>query len=943
MALVSRHRYFARLAVIGLLAGVFLGTAWPVCGQVKSTVRELREGAFKKFALGEFELAIPDLVLLIDTMKDIKTLQGLAELEVLYYNLGIAYFLTAQFDKAEEAFVAYCKKYPNGARTSLAAVYIGDSLRFASKNTEAIKAYKAALSKYSYGADLRTDVHAGIARCYLAMDDWESACAPLREAFVSAPDFTRRNRAATLLVTSFLKTQSLDSLYPVIPYLLRSDSHAARSIVFNLSAMEAGDILFSDERYREALWIYRLIFPYEEVQARTEAYLEQLKRQSEYEKKNMTDPRRLMRIMEWIGDTESELKALEGVENYDLDLFFRIARGYMEALRYREACEGFLHLHGIAGKERAEEALYLAFVCASRIDPPTRCYAIARQYMDKYPAGLYYDELTLLVGQLHTQEKRWAEAILHFNEVLRVRPGHQMAAECLFLLGYAYFMEEQFTPAVSRFVELRQRFPGWEQIDAAIYWTAMSQMFGGEYEEADKEFTLLLQSGSASAYVEDGTYRRAVCSYALSLYDLAEKRLVEFLGRYPEGSLRFEAQMVRGDVAGAVGRSDDAVERYQEALAAPDELMNIEFYNHCAFQAGQILYDGERFEDVRTHFASYIARNREGSNIPLAVFWTGKALFNLGEQTGAVRYYREAAATFGKDRKAMGVDLILDEWVATTRRLPSNEVVTAWSELVDALKQATASGDKVSSLRYQRVLLHRPDNTMNVKNKLLGGLLRFENIEHASPAVMETMLTTAQEWGETNLAVRVAEAIVEEYTETDIALDARLFLAKVAISAARAAQPAAADALYAKAIAHLTVIREVYATSGEAAEALLLLGALYREQRKVDEAHKCFESVLGVKGWRNSWPEALYGLGLCSEARREWLKATAYYERIYVMYSNYRAWAAKAYLRRAECLVKAYQDKQAKETLAEMLAQEELKAFPEYAQAEKLRNQMEAR
>jgi TolA-binding protein len=101
--------------------------------------------------------------------------------------------------------------------------------------------------------------------------------------------------------------------------------------------------------------------------------------------------------------------------------------------------------------------------------------------------------------------------------------------------------------------------------------------------------------------------------------------------------------------------------------------------------------------------------------------------------------------------------------------------------------------------------------------------------------------------------------------------------------------------------------------------------------------------VLGVKGWRNSWPEALYGLGLCSEARREWLKATAYYERIYVMYSNYRAWAAKAYLRRAECLVKAYQDKQAKETLAEMLAQEELKAFPEYAQAEKLRNQMEAR
>ncbi len=926
-----------------ILAGLSFCFVLAASGQIQTSVREMREGAFKNFAMGEFEAAIPNLQMLIETLKDVKTAQGLAELEVIYYNLGLCYFLTGQFDPAEKTFIAYTKKYPYGARLASVFVYIGDSLRFAAKNPEAIKAYKAALAKFSYVPDIRTDIHAGIARCYLAMDDWESARDPLREAFLCAPDFLRRNRAATLLVTSYLKTQQLDSLYPMIPFLLRRDSYASRSIVFNLAAMQAGDELFGDERYREALWIYRLVFPYEEVQLRTEAHLEYLKRLSEYEKRYLTDPRRLMRIMEWIGDAEAELKSLAEIDNYDQDLFYRISRGYMEALRYREGCEGFLHLHGVAGKERAEESLYLAFVCASRFEPLKRCYTIARQYMDKYPAGVYYDDLTILVGQLYAQEKRWPDVILHFSEVLRVRPNHQMAAECLYLLGYAHFMEEQFKQATARFLELRKRFPGWEQIDAAIYWTAMSLMFAADYEEAEKDFTLLLQTGGTSTYVEDGTYRRAVCNYALAQFDLAETRLADFLKRYPEGSLRFEAQMVRGDVAGALGRTDDAVAYYQAALSGPDDLMNIEFYNHCAFQAGQVLYDGEKFADVRSHFATYIARNREGSNVPLAVYWTGKALFNLGEQVGAARYYRDAAAKFGKDRKAMGVDLILDEWVATTRRLASNDVSNAWTELVAAWKQSAASGDKVSQLRYQRVLMYRPGNTPTVVNKLLSGLMQVENLEHASPAVMETMLEAARTKGQTNLMVRVAEAILADYPETDTALDARMVLAKTGLAQSREASGPAAKELQAKAIAHLTFIRETFATSGEAAEALLLLGAIYREQRKFDEAQKCFDSVLGVKGWRGAWPEALHGLGLCAEARREWLKATAYYERIYVMYGNYRAWTAKAYLRRAECLTHAYQDKQAKETLAEMLAQEELKTFPEYGQAEKLRDKLEGR
>jgi TolA-binding protein len=918
----------------------------PVSGQIQNTIREIRENVLLKLAKGEYESAIPDLLALIDTLKDVNSTTGRMELESIYYNLGISYFMTGQFSQAEEAFINYRKKYPTGPRASNAAVYIADCLRFSSKSKEAIKAYQEAMNRYEYSVDLKADMYASIARCYLTMDDWNAAREPLQNAFRFAPDGLRRGRAATLLATAFLKTMTLDKLYQVTPYLLQRDSLASHSIAFNLSALEAGDVLFGDERYREALWVFRLVFPYEEVKRRSEAHLERLKKLAEYEKRIKTDPRRLMRIMEWIGDAEGELKILADIKVYDEDLFYRISRGYMEAFRYHEACESFIHLHGkTSDKERAEECLYLAYICSSHFDRRDKFFALARQYMDKYPAGRYYDELTMMTAQVYVQNKNWPVLIPFLEEALRVSPKHQMAAECLFLLGYAYFMEEQFEKSVDRLRDLRKRFPGWEQVDAATYWTGMALMFAGDFQGAEEEFALVMKQ-SGSKYVEDSSYRRAVCVYALGRYEDADKQLVAFLQRYPEGSLRFEAHMMRGDIAGTMGRGLEGVKYYQEALKAPDDLINIEYYNHAAFQAGQILYDAEKFKEVIDHFESYMTRNREGSNIPLATFWSGKSLFNMGKQLEALQFYKQAVERFGQDRKAMGVDLILDEWIATTKRIGTNEVREAWSQMARNWEQARVSSNHVMRLRYQRILLFKPDITPVAAGKLRQNLLNEENLNYASPSVMEVMLDSALAQNLTLMATLTAERMIADYPETDMALDARMVLAKQALEKAKepGISMTAAAEWTKKAEQHLIIIRDIYKDGqGGAVEAFLLLGGIYREQKKFDQAQQCFDSVLGVKAWRPSWPEALYGLGLCAEAKKDWLKATAYYERIYVMYNSYRSWTAKAYLRRTECLMQLYQETKAKETLNEFLSQESMKQLPEYEQGVKMRAKLEGK
>ena len=444
-------------------------------------------------------------------------------------------------------------------------------------------------------------------------------------------------------------------------------------------------------------------------------------------------------------------------------------------------------------------------------------------------------------------------------------------------------------------------------------------------------------------YVEDSSFRRAICNYALGQFDVADERLAMFIKAHPQSKLAAEAWMTRGDIAGAQAKIDEAARYYEQASEFNEDILNIEHYNHCTFQAGQILFDAKKFTQAAAHYKRYIERNRAGSNIPLAVYWIGRTLVETGEPVGAARYYKDGVLKYGTDRKQIGVDMILDEWVATTHKLPADQARGAWNELQQSLRAARSANDPVGTLRLTRVLMYHPDIKPMEREQTLDKLLQPENITNASPSVLETMLDGAIHRNQTNLAVAVAQDIIAEFTETDYALNARLFLARNNMELLRTAPAEKVKALRDEAIKHLDVIRTVFAENEEAAQALLLLGRLYREDVKTDEADKCYESVLSVRTWGKFWPEALYGRGLCAEARKEFIKATAYYERIYVMYAKYRDWSAKAYLRRAECLHRAYEDNKARETIQELLKADDLAQFPEYEQGKALLTKLEPR
>jgi len=921
------------------LAAVLAGTVFlcadlrPAAGQ--GTPTELREQANLKLGRGEFMDAIPDLQQLIAWLGESDTPRIVASMELVYYQLGIAHFFVGQFDEAEKVFATYLKKYRNGTKAQEAALYIADSLRFRNKLKAALPAYNAILRKYAYSSDLKADIYSAIARCHLADGKWGEAVEPLRNVYELAPDFLRINWAATLLTTAYFKNLDLEKVYPLTPFILRRNSFASRSVAFNMAALEAGEELFASEKYRDAFWVFRMVYPHDVVLVRGGEYLETLQQRADRFTKRPGNPRTLMRLQETIGELEADLEAMEELDNYDLELFFRIARGYMEMMRYREARELFIYLHNTALDQQAEEALFLAFQCSMQILPWDRAFELGEQYMEEYPAGEYFDHISLAMGQLYARQQNWPEVIRHLTRTLEERPQHGSAAECMFLIGYASFMEESFENSVTWLRKMTRTFPASDLVGDATYWTGMALLFDTKYRGASIEFDYVLENFGSGIYAADAAFRRGVCGYGMSEFDDADRHLGAFTRKYPESALVSEATMMRGDIAGVAGRIQEAVSFYQGAMTDPK--INIEFYNHCAFQAGTILYDDSKFEELINHFEGYIREKREGNNVPQAIYWIGRGLWDTGERTGALRYYRGAVELYGKTPEAVGIDMILDEWVGRIKRSEADVAEEAWHELQASLDNAIQAGNKTLELRLKRIFLLSPYIKGRERQHIMNQLQSADSIPYASPAVLQKMLDIASEREDLEFAAKVAKHIISVFKETDYALDARMVLAEQAVKNARKASAKhEVDEFYAEAIEHLGVIREVYASSGEAGQALSILGNIYREQAEYGKADECYTSVLGVKAWRNFWPEAVYGRGECAFAQRQYDVASAYYERIYILYSHFKEITSKAYLRRAECLRKLYQDGKAREVLEEMLAKEELATLPEAEEARTL-------
>lgn len=909
------------------LAVVLAAFLIPAVVMAQDTPKELHMKAGVALDQGDYEAAIPALSALIQMLGDSKTPAVVSGLEMVYFNLGMCNFLTGNFADAVGAFNEYIKKYRQGLRLKDASIYRADALRFQGANAEALKAYAEALKVHGSGLSLdwKTDVFCSMAKCNLYEEKWKEASLFLEQIVVMAPDFMRRNWAASLLVASYLKNRDLDKAYKMNGYLLHPRSYASRSVYLNITAMETGDELFADEKCRAALWIYRMVYPRHILQENCLAYRETLLRRIESLRKMKDKMRELLGAQESLGEVEQEIELIENLGDYGSELIYRIGRCYQSVNRHREARDIFYHIYQDPGAtNNAEECLYLAFSSAAQVQPVERALEIGEEYMENYPGDEHYGDVSLNCGQIRASLQDWTGAIGTLTNALVVMPQHPYVAECMFLIGYAYFMEEQFEDSIKWMLDLNGKYPENDRFVDATYWLGMANMFDRKYEEAEPYFNRIVTEYPDAQYAEDACFRSAACDFGLSLFKKAEPKFLVFLERYPASKLRGEAYLNLGDIAGALARLPQAVERYRKV--ADDPNINIELYNYAMFRCGEIMLELKNYDAAIKHFEDYIQRNREGSNIPMAIYWVGNALWQKDQPADALAYYQRAIEQFGKDRLELGIDLILEEWVGRSRSAPSEVARKGWREMLELYKQAMAANERTLALRIARILRYDPSADEAARADLTRAILQEANIEPASAGILDLIEEEALKAGNRDLAIRAAHKLVADFAETDYALNARMFIARDALQRQDDQE----------ALLQLSVVRDIFVASMESGEARLLLGEIYLRQKDYQEADLAYREITEYREWKKMWPAAIFGRAEVLSAQKKYKEASAFYERLYVLYSGHSDWAARAYLRRAQCLDRLFERQKAVEVLEEMIAQPELQATPEMEEARQL-------
>lgn len=884
-------------------------------GQLKSQTDFL-------ISAGKYQEVIPFIEELLKRLEDSTDQNTISQVERLRYMLAYAYFTQGDLAAATIQFEEYLKKHKdqNILRTTMALDMLANCFFSQGQYDQAVPRFEEMLASRHTPHDRRRTAKMLLGECFVRLKDWNKAIPLLEEMLRDSSDLEAQGRAAVFLCQGYIELDKAERVFEILPLLEESGSLARYSVEFNLAVLAGADRLMLDGKLDLALPLFLVVAPKRLIENWLNEQTEEIESDRETAKKlgpqGMTT---VLNLTSKLKQLEEQREALAGTTSYDEELRARIAQAYFRQGRKWEALWVYDSLiEDFPDTPHAEEAAYAGFALAGTLGMMERAIEFGEQYLERFPKGEQYEDVAYQLCQLYLQAKIFPKVAKVARLVLDSRPDTIFGDRLLFLTGYSLFLEEQFDEAAEMFVEVRKRFPDSESRKDADYWYAMTFLFKGDYKQALDQFRLVAEQHSDSPGGVDAKFREAVCLYALENYPEAKAKLEDFVVHFPQSPQIAEANILLGDIAGNDGRLDDGLKYYQRVESLTLNQSQIDYAN---MQMGKILDAQEKWEDMASLFTRYFATYGTKGLYTEAIYRIGQAKKNQGDIDGMLTRYLSALTTYGNDRKAIGLDLILRDWMADY----TQHYGTAPTEIISKeLEKASKLGQESLALRW-RMALDKAKLASGEKTSLPS--FAPEDFSNASAAVLIWMAEKSAEANQTDLARKAYQTVLEDFPETEWNESALLNLARMSRK----------EGDNESAISYYKRLRELFPSSDSAALAYEEEAEIHIEQKEYKEGIALFELILEVKEWRGEiWARALYKIGEAKLAQGNPEEAFGYFQRVYVLYSYFKEWTAKAYLQSAKCLAALGKFEERSKTLKEFISSENFKEFSEYNQAVQL-------
>ncbi len=930
------HRYCG-IALKASLLVVFLSAGTSAAQDFSSMgISDVVASADRMLQRGDYGAAIPALEEVISRTALLTDSQGMDTAQTCRFQLARAHYQTGNVASGMTVLDEYLANEPR-TKERIALRMMAQGF-FDTQEWDKVENIAVRLLEFPdlekediYNANLL------LGQALFRLEKWQEAVEPLANAAKTAKDQRIKSLCQIMIVRALVEAENWRELFGWIPRIYRTDSKY--DITLNLTLMKAGKVRFEDDDYLNALLLYRMVLPREEL----------LEFSGEYEKKLTAKLNKDMKVgipeaeveerQNEIKDLKTSIKTLSELPAYEEEVTFRIGQIYAEVKRYWESYVLFDKLYNSdRNSEIGEASILQSVLILYDVGENNRAEERILQYLDEKPDGLYARTLLNMMVRDNLVRQEFSNVVGLRTSVEGLPAAGSddektLQSDLYFMLAFGYFQSKDYKLAGEQFSVILDSFTDSNHAADSLYYRGMTFMLQGDYVNALTDFKAYQAENEFGEHLSASLFREAVCEFGLENIPSAEAVFTRFIDKFSDDVLVSEAYSMRGDIEAAKEATYEDPHTLDRALAdyrkGIDKAFSAQQASYAAFQAAKVYKLEFKWQEIIDLMQYYMDRWEEKANVAESVFWIGQSQIELDQVDDAVTAYLDAIERFGNDPLQQGVDKIILELVKISGYHLSDEDRDGLAVKVKLKLTSIDERMEVLRLRLQvtQALLEGDDIAA-----ALGAELLESNIKLAltTPASLSLMCDAAIDTGNIKEMDRLFEYFNSNYEESDLLWHA--YRAKT--------HKLLTEEDFWGVLASIDEAQGLFGAEAFMAWAQIIKADTQFKMEKFKEAEKEFNMILGVPEWRGPvFAEAMYGMGRCRLALGDLETAHSFFQRTYLLFKSYAdgEWAAKGYLAAADVLIKLGREEDAVKTLQAMLEDEYTNTSP---LAEQVREQL---
>ena len=938
--------------------------------RAEATPEELFKAGSSAFQSGDYDGAAKNFETLLTL-----GLEG-ESLETVLSNLAATYYNQKNLPKAESYFSRLLKEFPDGKDKAKALISLAQIQNQTGRKEEAEKNLQRAAE---CGGELGGKARMAQVSLLVQAGKSDQAEKTLQEVIAGGVKDPVSVQAALSLCEIKSKKGDLDEALKLLDQVKAREDLVDNPIQFDILAVRIGDALLAKGRRPQALKMYSVVRPKQEVIRLQKERISLLEnRVAENKATLQTNPKAVMEISAANAGIQKnivELKAaaaeLEKLPDTSVPVRIRQARAYDELDYKWETIVIWESLLETADPKIREDALFSIGSAYGSMGRSVDADAAMDRYLLEFPSGKYATEANFLKGSVAMATGDFAKAETVFGTLIGKDDKSPQAPDMLFLMANCQFAQgvadpdkrQKYKDAVENYKKYLSKYNDGGSAQEALFRIGLCQFQLGDYAKALEGFRDYNKKYPKGLFTGDADYRIALCYNAAQKYDEVLRLCAEWEATHKGEMMLPEVLALEGDAYREKEMPAESAEAYRRSvkLASTEELLK-----YSLFEANKQYQKSNNWEAIAEMFSQFAEKHPDHPAATAAVYWVSKAKIKEGKTAEAKQYLAETILKTIKERKKDAVEQLLGLLAQTCAKRPRQPLAKAAAaapttpavDSAGAEAQATpkprptpaplppydADGDfakylddsKVGDsplararLRYARAQLAGFTKKQDRQNELMTSIYRDFTPDQLSAMLLGESGDIALGKGELDKAEAFYKELMTAFPKSDLMECAYYGMGEVALARNKPDEALhwfddAVDKIGAE-----SRIAQITYGKGRALAAL----------NRPDEAKKIFEQVAGTKEWRGEvTAQALLALGDIEEKKGDLPAAIQYYQRVFVAYQRYPEVVIDAYFKAADAFVKLNQPEKASAHLHDLLSKPRLAQNP---RAEKARKMME--